>query len=657
MKRLIARLTIACSLLAMLIASAPAQPAQAQTKTQEMPAELQEALLAASSQPFTKQGGSYTTEYNGLNYRLTTAGLQTEEDDIQWGISLRGMGRGEQADDIQMPGIVQAEGRLEYRRDVITEWYRDTALGVEQGFTISESPQGNGKLVLHLDLSTDLEGHLNEDESGIFFAAADGLVLHYDNLKAFDANGVELEAKMVYSPAQVVIHVDDRGAAYPITIDPIISLEQKVVAMDGAAGDNLGYSVAIDGDTAVVGAINDDIDANANQGSAYVFVRIGTTWTQQAKLTASDGATGDNFGWSVAISEDTVLVGVRNSDVSAADQGAVYVFVRSGTTWTQQAKLTASDAEASDVFGWSVALAGDTALVGAQWDNFGSNGDQGSAYIFVRSGTTWTQQVQLTASDGAAGDTFGNSVALSDNTALVAAQQDDSARGSVYVFVRSGTTWTQQQKLAGSAAGDQFGQSVALSGNTALVGAPNEDISGNNEQGAAYIFTRNVTIWSQQAKITALDGTWGDYFGNSVALSGDTALVGADQSDDGVQADQGAAYLFGRSGTAWTQQLKLIASVRAENDNLGWSVALSDDTALVGAVGANADQGAAYFYQAYRSSSDLAVSAVTGSGITAYSGDTVYLTASVTNYGPASAANVMCNVSLPAGLTYMFPIR
>src|SRR5206468_3053516 len=161
----------------------------------------------------------------------------------------------------------------------------------------------------------------------------------------------------------------------------------------------------------------DDVGANADQGSAYVFVRNVTTWTQQAQLTASDGAVSDAFGWSVAISGDTAVVGAFVDDVGAnVDQGSAYVFVRSGTTWTQQAQLTASDGAVSDAFGWSVAISGDTAVVAAFVDDVGANVDQGSAYVFVRSGTTWTQQAQLTALDGAANDDFGYSAAISGDT-------------------------------------------------------------------------------------------------------------------------------------------------------------------------------------------------------------------------------------------------
>jgi hypothetical protein len=200
---------------------------------------------------------------------------------------------------------------------------------------------------------------------------------------------------------------------------------------------------------------------------------------QQAELTASDGASGDQFGWSVAISGSTAVVGADTPNGT----GAAYVFVRSGTTWSQQAELTASDGTSNDEFGRSVAISGDTAMVGAH----AKNSATGAAYVFVRSGTTWSQQAELTARDRRAGDFFGNRVAISGSTVVVGAPFKNSATGAAYVFVR-GTTWFQQAELTASdgVSGDFFGGSVAISGRTAVVGAPFK----NSATGAAYVFCR-----------------------------------------------------------------------------------------------------------------------------------------------------------------------
>jgi hypothetical protein len=258
--------------------------------------------------------------------------------------------------------------------------------------------------------------------------------------------------------------------------------------------------------------------------------------------------------------------------------GAAYVFVRSGTTWSQQTELTAPvHSPVSDDLGWSVALSGSTAVVGDPRNNSFT----GAAFVFLRSGTTWFRQAKLTAPAHGFAQFLGTSVAVSGTTVVAGAPDSEAA----YVFVRSGTTWSQQAKLTGPGG---FGASVALSGLTAVVGSPAE----NSGAGAAYVFTRSGTTWSQQAKLTAADGAADDSFGSSVALSGSTAVAGA----PGKNANAGAAYVFTRSGTTWSQQAKLTAAHGAANDNFGNSVALYGATAVAGAPFRNANVGAAYVF-------------------------------------------------------------
>jgi len=292
--------------------------------------------------------------------------------------------------------------------------------------------------------------------------------------------------------------------------------------------DDLGWSVALSGSTAVVG----DPRNNSFTGAAFVFVRSGTTWSRQAKLTAAAHGFQQFLGQSVAVSGATVVAG-------APSNGTADVFVRSGTTWSRQAKLTGPVGS----FGWSVALSitpasGATAVVGSPLENSFT----GAAYAFVRAGTTWSRQARLTAADGAANDEFGGSVALSGSAAAVGAASKSLGRritGAAYVFVRSGTTWSQQAKLTApvhSRVSDDLGWSVALSGSTAAVGAA----SKNANTGAAYVFARSGTTWSQRAKLTVAHGAANDGFGGSVALSGSSAIVGA----LGTNANTGAAYVF-----------------------------------------------------------------------------------------------------------------
>jgi len=297
-----------------------------------------------------------------------------------------------------------------------------------------------------------------------------------------------------------------------------------LTASDGLASDAFGYSVAIssDGTRAVVGAPYSDNPSGggstnsivgADAGAAYIYVRSGTLWSEESKLTASDAWTRDYFGYSVAISDDgtRVLIGAYQCDIRVPftdNVGAAYVFVRAGTVWSEETKLTASDALASDSFGVSVAISSDgtSALIGAQGSDPSGKSNAGAAYIYVRSGTSWSEQSKLTASDGLAGDFFGVSVAISSDgtSALIGAQGSDpsgkSSAGAAYIYVRSGTSWSEQSKLTASdgLAGDFFGVSVAISSDasSALIGAQGSDPSGKSSAGAAYMYVRSGSIWS-----------------------------------------------------------------------------------------------------------------------------------------------------------------
>jgi hypothetical protein len=381
---------------------------------------------------------------------------------------------------------------------------------------------------------------------------------------------------------------------------------QKLLASNGAAFDRFGYSLSVDGDTALVGAYGND-DGGSNSGSAYLFVRNGTNWVQQAKLTASDAAAGDEFGRSVSLNGDTAVIGAPKDDDAASNSGSAYVFVRNGTNWTQQAKLTAADAASDDTFGSSVSLNENTAVIGAYKDDTSAS-DTGSAYVFVREGSNWTQQAKLTAADAAYSDWFGYSVSVDGDTAVVGSYLDDDAgtsSGSAYIFVRDGTSWTQQAKLTASDAAnsDRFGYSVSLWGETALIGAFADD-HADADAGSAYIFVRNGTSWTEQAKLTASDAAWNDQFGASVSLNGNTAVIGAPEDDDGGESS-GSAYVFVNNGTNWIQRAKLTASDGALIDKFGYSVDLDGDTALVGAIfddDGGDSSGSAYFFDLYADS-------------------------------------------------------
>ena len=401
---------------------------------------------------------------------------------------------------------------------------------------------------------------------------------------------------------------NDSGAAFtaPETMPPPTA---KLYAPDGAPANFFGYSVALSGDTAIVGVPLDSLEsvnpASVSEGSVYVFTRKGTNWELQQKLTASDAANRDYFGANVSIDGNTVVVGALFDDVGASvNQGSAYVFNRSGTVWTQQAKLTATQGAAGDRFGVSVEISGETVVVG-------NKRDQGAAYVFTRSGTAWTQQQQLTPANGAAGDEFGSVVTISGETIFVSATgrpvSGADNQGAVYVFTRSGGVWSEQQVLTAvdGAAGDRFGSDLAISGNAAIIGAYLDDIGAAADRGSAYIFTSSGGVWTEQAKLLAADGAAGDHFGLSVAIGGNTVVVGAPDNDfpapvNDIYVDAGSAYVFTGSGTTWTLQTQLsvenVGGVFGDRARFGGSAAISGETVLVGIRGADNEDGLAGVY-------------------------------------------------------------
>jgi hypothetical protein len=360
---------------------------------------------------------------------------------------------------------------------------------------------------------------------------------------------------------------------------PVVwSGERQLEAGDAAEFDQLGYSVSLSDDRALVGAYGDD----AYRGSAYVFVRSGSSWTEEQQLVASDGTEGDAFGYSVSLSDDRALVAAYGVD---SYRGATYAFVHSGGAWIEEQKLVASDGVEGDNFGWSVSLAGERALVGA----FARDSTRGAAYVFVRNGNAWTEEQELVASDGAEGDKLGYSVSLADERALVGAPGSDGSRGKAHVFLRNGSDWTEEQQLGLSEeeSSDHLGVSVSLAGDRALLGSYGEYL-----RGAAHVFLRSGSAWTLEQQLVASDGASGHRFGSATSLRPDRALIGASGHDA-----RGAAYVFIRSGSSsWTEEQTLTASDAVESDLFGWSVSLASDRALIGAHAVDNLRGTAYVY-------------------------------------------------------------
>ncbi|MBK8090668.1 MAG: choice-of-anchor D domain-containing protein [Verrucomicrobiaceae bacterium] len=559
-----------------------------------------------------------------------------------WGLELKSYGRGTRQAQVSGKPTVKAEGqRLSYQWDAdVQEWWVNDPRGLEHGYVIHSRPEGDPAEELTFLLGTrgSLRPKVSADAKGVEFCDAAGTtVLNYTGLKVWDADGKVLTSRFEAAGEKSVrLLVEERGARYPLTIDPIAQQAYLKPAAVGStqAGDRFGYSVAVAGDTVVVGAWGEDsstmgVQAGAgtpnenaaDAGAAYIFVRSAGVWTQQAYLKpAAVGTTQafDKFGYSVAVAGDTVVVGAwgedssttgvnSTHDESAGGAGAAYIFVRSAGVWTQQAYLkpaAVGTTQAGDLFGSSVAVAGDTVVVGAWGEDSSTTGVQagagtanesaanaGAAYIFVRSAGVWTQQAYLKpAAVGTtqAVDQFGRSVAVVGDTVVVGASGEDSSTlgvqagagtpnesagssGAAYVFVRSAGVWTQQAYLKPAAVGttqvnDNFGSSVAVAGDTVVVGAPTEYSSTTGAQagagtpnesasaaGAAYVFVRSAGVWTQQAYLKpAAVGTTqaGDQFGTSVAVAGDTVVVGANREDSSIMGVQAGAGTPNESASA-----------------------------------------------------------------------------------------------------------
>jgi hypothetical protein len=353
-----------------------------------------------------------------------------------------------------------------------------------------------------------------------------------------------------------------------------------------AAGDQVGARVAISGATAVIGAPGVD----GGRGAVYVFVRSGKTWQQQATLVDPRRSANEGFGATVAVSSTGsgtfVLVGAPGQSIPEQ----AYVFARSGNRWYRQATLagpSGSVYDSNDDFGYAVALSATTAVVST---NQAESNLGGPIYVFTRSGKTWHRQAILDDPDGPSEMNFGGSVAVSGASIVVGA----SNRGCAFVFAQSGQKWTVQATLleTGAAAAcpaepsNSFGSSVAISGSTVLIGA------GDGPTGQAFVFTRSGTTWSRQAELTDPHSAGGDNFGWSVALSGGTALVGAPFL---AVSHCGTAYEFTRSGVTWSERAMLVNPGCSDHDQFGFSVAESGSIALIGAPGLNKGAGAAYW--------------------------------------------------------------
>jgi uncharacterized repeat protein (TIGR01451 family) len=576
---------------------------------------------------------------------LRPAGQEHEPYYIAFRLNSVGYGNGEA---VQFPlRISNDDERLSYHwSDNVTEYWINSEEMLEQWFQIQQRPEKGGPggpLEVSMQLETDLNASLVDDD--ITLSRGTHTRITYNKLVAWDSTGRELAASMQLQGSSLSLLIDDEAAIYPLTIDPGISQEAFVKASNTDDYDQFGVSVAMSGNTLVVGAYDEasnatgvDGDQSDNSldgaGAVYVYVRNGDTWSQQAYIKASNPDVDDHFGQSVAISGDTLVVGAFGEDSKATgiggnqdddtvgSAGAVYVFTRSGTDWSQQAYIKASNTAEFQRFGTSLAISGETLAVGAPGDSLNT----GAVYVFTRNVTTWSQQAVIKASNAEERDFFGNAVALFGDTLAVGATGEDSNAtgvggdqsnnsqgttnaGAVYVFTRSNNAWSQKAYIKASNTGynDEFGVSIAISADFLVIGASGEDSNGkgidgsqntktSGGSGAVYVFQGSGASWSQVTYIKASNADESDNFGNALALSGNRLLVGARLEDskatgqDGNQNSNllnhnaGAAYVFVHDGESWSQQSYLKASNTYREAFFAGAVTISGDYLAVGAT-------------------------------------------------------------------------
>ena len=342
--------------------------------------------------------------------------------------------------------------------------------------------------------------------------------------------------------------------------------------------------------------------AAADAPARSLFPAQPAAWTEQ-KVTASNGEPHDAFGQAIAIRGTTALIGA----VDVNDwEGAIYVFTQTDGVWTQGQEFMADDGVPGDqaTFGTAIMIDGDTAVVGALGATVNGHANQGAAYVFTETGGVWSQVAKLVADDGEANSYFGQAAAISGDNIVVGAYgasvNGNALQGAAYVYTNVGGTWTFARKLVADDAvgGEFFGRSVAMSGNRALVGAPYANIDGTPSRGAVYVYDGSTADWTQSGKFVADSGDLGDAFGYSLAATPTHMAVGANGSNGAA----GGAFVFADDGAGgWTQEARLAADDGVAGDDMGYSIAIDDDTVIVGAdraaIGGHTQQGAAYVFK------------------------------------------------------------
>lgn len=439
----------------------------------------------------------------------------------------------------------------------LEEWYVSDEAGLEQGFTLDHAPacvaasRGARRVELEVAVGGSLFPFPSEHGSAIELRdARQNVVARYDELRVVDANGRALPADLDVREHAIRIRFDGANATYPVVVDPLVAVQQTRI--------NLPYLIAGTPERAFAVASNRVVFQTGE--AAHVLAWSGVHWEEEATL-SKGGATFGTF----AIADDTIVVTGYGSEVT----GVALVYERRGNAWIQTAELVPDDPEVIVQFAEQVVISGDTVVFGGHPQDFST----GRAYVFRRSGSTWTQESRLVPSDGE--PSFGSSLTMDGDTVLVGARKAPIAgllaAGAVYVFRRTGTSWNEEAKIVASdpAIGEHFGGSISASNGTLLVGSDDDD--------GVYLFTRTNDAWSEQGNLVVADAGAEVLSGRRVAIAGDTLVCGA------PFFGPGSAYIFTRSGGAWTDSMKLLPDVILDGEDFGWNVALADHTVAVSA--------------------------------------------------------------------------
>lgn len=409
---------------------------------------------------------------------------------------------------------------------------------------------------------------------------------------------------LVFDTDKHTLYMYDGHAWLPLLFSTTESMLPPfgVSAEDATLGDNFGYSVDISGIYAVVGTPYDKIGNNSVQGSAYIFKKIDGIWIQQDKISSSDGASEDYFGSSVSIDGDYIVIGAPSKTFNMMESaGRVYVFLRNGEQWVQQANLQASDAGISDHFGFDVAISGNYVVVGAPYNDVGGQADRGCAYVFMRSGTTWTQQAVINPALGLTGDHIGKDVAIDGAQMLIGAPNDDNNgqenAGCVYYYKRIGNLWSMHHQFLPQSvqANAYFGAAIALEDTIAVIGCPNLDYLGFYNLGVVIVYFNNGTSWYKHAEIIPDEHSENSSFGSCVDVSDGLIAIGAPYQQVDFYTSHGKAWVYQQDGNGWKVVRQVIDMDGQSFQQLGYAIGIHGHELIVSANQKNHFKGEVFF--------------------------------------------------------------